>query len=333
MTKIILLTSLLSILAFAGEYPQIFIGTRGGYQWALDDGYKHLSPEGAILGVYSGLQLTPSWEWDVGYQYHDELKADTTSINVKTWLIESALRYNWYLQDNLSLYGRLGTAYWRMGKAQSSSNESNVTGFSPLGEVGINYHSNPNIRWSAGYQYINSIGKSNTGEYDSHGLLISLAYTFGGVNPSTSVQPTSIPIPESTPVKEAVNVRSSSQIQTFMPRAVVGLFAFDAIEPSQDFTKQLTDVVAILSTYPQAQAIVVGHADSIGSDAYNQKLSERRAQTVFDKLIQLGVTPTQLEWRGEGSSRPVADSKISTERAKNRRVEVTIPCFQFQPQS
>ncbi|MEL7458645.1 hypothetical protein L4D18_07440 [Vibrio campbellii] len=56
---------------------------------------------------------THSWSWDVGYQYHDELKADVTSVNVKTWFIESALRYDWYLQDNLSLYGQLA-AYWDM---------------------------------------------------------------------------------------------------------------------------------------------------------------------------------------------------------------------------
>ena len=87
----------------ATEPPPIFVGVKGGYQWALDDTYNHSNPEGTILGLYSGLQFTPSWSWDLGYQYHDELKADATSVNVKTWLIESALRYDWYLQDNLSL--------------------------------------------------------------------------------------------------------------------------------------------------------------------------------------------------------------------------------------
>jgi OOP family OmpA-OmpF porin len=181
LNKTILFTSLLSLPVLAAtESPQFFVGVKGGYQWALDDNYHHSNPEGTILGLYSGLQFTPSWSWDLGYQYHDELKVDATSVNVKTWLIESALRYNWYLQDNLSLYGRLGAAYWDMEKLQLSSNKSDATGFSPLGEVGVNYNFNPNVRLSAGYQYIDSIGKSNTGKYDSQGVLVSLTYTFGG---------------------------------------------------------------------------------------------------------------------------------------------------------
>lgn len=69
-----------------------------------DNSYKHLIPKGAIFGVCSGLPFPPAWSWDVGYQYHDDLKADAASVNVKTWLIESALRYDCYLQENLSLY-------------------------------------------------------------------------------------------------------------------------------------------------------------------------------------------------------------------------------------
>lgn len=117
MKKITLLASLLSIPVLAEtEPPQFFIGAKGGYQWASDDTYNHSEPSGSIWGVYGGVHLSSVWSWDMGYQYHDELKADATSVNVKTWLIESALRYDWYLQDNLSLYGRLGVAYWDMEK-------------------------------------------------------------------------------------------------------------------------------------------------------------------------------------------------------------------------
>ncbi|MCT7948094.1 OmpA family protein, partial [Shewanella septentrionalis] len=59
-------------------------------------------------------------------------------------------------------------------------------------------------------------------------------------------------------------------------------------------------------------------------------ISEHRAQAVVNKLIELGVTPTQLEWRGEGESQPVADNNTAEGRAANRRVEITITSFQFQ---
>ncbi len=312
MKKIVLVMSLLTTpVQAAAESPQFFIGVKGGYQWALDDNYTHSNPEGAIFGINSGLQFTPAWSWDIGYQYHDELKADATSINVKTWLIESALRYDWYLQDNLSLYGRLGATYWDMEKKQLSSYKRDATGFSPLGELGINYHFNPNVRVSTGYQYIDSIGKSNTGKYDSHGLLVSLTYTFG-----SATQPTL--------------VETAPQIHVFSPKTTDGLFGFDVIELSQEFIDQLAEVSSVLNAYPQAQAVIVGHTDSTGSTHYNQKLSKRRAQAVVNKLLELGVTPTQLEWKGEGESQPVADNNTAEGRAKNRRVEITIPSFQFQ---
>jgi len=180
MKKTLLLTSLLSIPVLAAtESPQFFGGVKGGYQWALDDKYEHSNPEGTILGIYGGLQFTPSWSWDLGYQYHDKLYADSTSVNTNTWLIESALRYDHYLQDNLSLYGRLGAAYWDMEKTQLSQTKRYSTGLSPLAEVGINFNFNPNVRLSTGYQYIDRIGGSNTGKYDSRGVLVSLTYMFG----------------------------------------------------------------------------------------------------------------------------------------------------------
>ena len=331
MRKIILLTSLFTIPVLAAtESPQFFLGLKGGYQSALDDNYNHSNPEGTILGLYSGLQFNPSWSWDLGYQYHDKLKADATSVDVKIWLIESALRYDWYLQDNISLYGRLGAAYWDMEKTQLSLGKGDVAGFSPLGEVGVNYFFSPNMRLSTGYQYIDSIGKSNTGKYDSHGLLLSLTYTFGSATQPTLVETTPTPIIKDASAKEAITAKTSPQVQEFSPKIVDGLFSFDSIQLSQEFIDQLTETSSVLNSYLQAQATVVGHTDSTGSAVYNQKLSEHRAQAVVNKLIELGVTPTQLEWRGEGESQPAADNATSEGREKNRRVEVTTPIFQFQ---
>ncbi len=331
MKKIILLAGLLNAPGLAAtEFSQVFVGVKGGYQWAQDDNYHHSNPEGTILGLYSGLQFTPSWSWDLGYQYHDELKADATSINVKTWLIESALRYDWYLQDNLSLYGRIGVAYWDMEKAQPSLDNLDATGFSPIGEMGINYHFNPNARLSTGYQYIDSIGKSNTGKYDSHGLLVSLTYTFGSTTQPALVETAPTSMIEDTPVKETATVKTPLQIQVFSQQTTDGLFGSDSVKFNQEFIDQLIEISSVLNSYPQAQAKVVGHTDSTGSALYNQNLSEYRAQAVVNKLIELGATPTQLEWTGEGESQPVADNNTAEGRAKNRRVEVTISSFQYK---
>ena len=69
---------------------------------------------------------------------------------------------------------------------------------------------------------------------------------------------------------------------------------------------------------------VVGHTDSKGSDAYNQKLSERRASTVANFLVNEGIPSQRIEAYGQGEKNPVATNKTAEGRAQNRRVEVAV---------
>ena len=74
-----------------------------------------------------------------------------------------------------------------------------------------------------------------------------------------------------------------------------------------------------------AQLSVTGHTDSVGSDAYNQKLSDRRAHSVVDYLVQSGVPRNSfVSVSGAGESQPVADNKTADGRALNRRTEIKI---------
>lgn len=315
----------------SSQFPSFFIQVKGGHQWASDNTYSHSNPNDSIWGVYGGLQFTPDWSWDVGYQYHDNLNADITSVNIKTRLIESAFRYDWYLEENLSLYGRLGVAYWDMEKNSISSDKLEATGFSPIGELGVNYNFTPSFRLSAGYQYIDSLGESHTGKYDSHGFLIGLAYSFGGGTKTDLVNGTSNPLVEkaSDPVAEIVDVEPLPNIQIFPLKRINGLFDFDSVKIGDDFFEQLSELALVLNIYPQARVIITGHTDATGTSLYNQTLSEKRAQVVVNQLIELGVSPSQVDWSGEGEFRPIVDNTSKEGRAKNRRVDITIPSFQF----
>ncbi|NBO15990.1 MAG: OmpA family protein, partial [Betaproteobacteria bacterium] len=70
--------------------------------------------------------------------------------------------------------------------------------------------------------------------------------------------------------------------------------------------------------------IAVGHTDSVGSDAYNQKLSVRRAEAVKAYLVTKGIEKNRIYTEGKGERSPVADNKTAAGRAKNRRVEVEV---------
>ena len=84
----------------------------------------------------------------------------------------------------------------------------------------------------------------------------------------------------------------------------------------------LDQVVAGLREHPGVRYEVAGFTDSVGSDAYNEDLSDRRSTTVYDYLVGHGVPASQLIKRGYGESNPVASNETADGRAQNRRVEV-----------
>ena len=88
--------------------------------------------------------------------------------------------------------------------------------------------------------------------------------------------------------------------------------------------KELRKAVEFVSKYPGAKVSLDGHTDNIGSEQYNQRLSEKRAAAVKDYLSKHGVDGSKIETRGFGKSRPIADNSTEKGRFQNRRVEVLI---------
>jgi outer membrane protein OmpA-like peptidoglycan-associated protein len=86
----------------------------------------------------------------------------------------------------------------------------------------------------------------------------------------------------------------------------------------------LAKVAGILEAYPGLKVQVEGYTDSVGSDDYNQKLSENRASTVKDFLISQGVSSNNITSQGFGKNSPVADNATSSGRAQNRRVNMVV---------
>jgi len=101
-------------------------------------------------------------------------------------------------------------------------------------------------------------------------------------------------------------------------------FAFDSAEIEPQFFPVLDDLAATLQQYPQTTVGVIGHTDSIGSDAYNLELSERRAESVAAYVVRGGVQPERIYIDGRGESEPIASNATDEGRARNRRVEVVL---------
>ncbi|MFN3820173.1 OmpA family protein [Blastomonas sp.] len=117
-------------------------------------------------------------------------------------------------------------------------------------------------------------------------------------------------------------VRDGDSLLLNMPSEVT--FDVDSSAVKPQFRNTLNDVAATLVQYESTYIDVYGHTDSTGSDAYNQTLSERRAQSVSSYLSSRGVQPARLATRGFGESQPVASNTTEDGRAQNRRVEIRI---------
>ncbi|MDC7825521.1 OmpA family protein [Pseudomonas sp. BLCC-B13] len=102
-------------------------------------------------------------------------------------------------------------------------------------------------------------------------------------------------------------------------------FDYDKSVVKEESKADIKAVADFMSQYPQTTTTVEGHTDSNGSDAYNQGLSERRANAVRDVLVnQYGVAGDRVSSVGYGESRPVADNSTDEGRAVNRRVEASV---------
>jgi outer membrane protein OmpA-like peptidoglycan-associated protein len=102
-------------------------------------------------------------------------------------------------------------------------------------------------------------------------------------------------------------------------------FDFDKAQVKEESYGDIKALADFMKQYPQTSTVVEGHTDSVGSDAYNQGLSERRAGAVRDVLVnQYGVESGRVQAVGYGESRPVADNATSEGRAINRRVEAEV---------
>jgi outer membrane protein OmpA-like peptidoglycan-associated protein len=117
-------------------------------------------------------------------------------------------------------------------------------------------------------------------------------------------------------------VRRGQQIVLEMPGDVT--FAFDKYDIQPRFRPVLDTVAQTLSKYSATYIDVDGHTDAIGSVAYNQTLSEKRAFSVANYLSERAVTPVRMHVEGFGKTEPIASNATVTGRAANRRVEIVL---------
>jgi OOP family OmpA-OmpF porin len=141
--------------------------------------------------------------------------------------------------------------------------------------------------------------------------------------PAPAPAPAAAPAPAPAPAPAAAPARPPAAASK-VTYAADAFFDFDKSVLKAEGKAKLDDLVGKMKAINLEVIIAVGHTDSVGTDAYNQKLSVRRAEAVKAYLVSKGVEKNRVYTEGKGEKQPVADNKTAQGRAKNRRVEIEV---------
>jgi len=126
------------------------------------------------------------------------------------------------------------------------------------------------------------------------------------------------------PVAPAAAPAAAKPVSEKVTMSADAHFDFDKAVLKPEGKAKLDDLVGKLQAVNLEVIIAVGHTDSIGTEAYNMKLSMRRANAVKDYLVSKGIDANRIHTEGKGESQPIASNKTKEGRAKNRRVEIEV---------
>lgn len=296
-----------------------------------DTGYK----------VFGGYQLNKNFALEGGYFDLGKFgyKATTVPLGTLTGTIKvRGVNFDLVgmlpVTEKFSAFGRAGVNYAQSRDTFSGTGLVVVTNPNPRKRqanfkvgLGLQYAFSDAlaVRLEAERYRINdAIGKK--GDIDLFSL--GLVYRFGAKTPEPVVaapEPVAAaPAPEPVVVTPPPPPPAPVPVSEKVTFSAESLFDFDKSAVKADGKAALDDLLTKLKGMNTEVMITVGHTDSVGSDAYNKKLSIRRAEAVKAYLISKGIEASRVYTEGKGESQPVADNKSAEGRAKNRRVTVEV---------
>ncbi len=210
-------------------------------------------------------------------------------------------------------YVSAGVAHQSIGQADRGGRDRST--FANVG-TGLKYYFTENFFAKASVDGMYNID-ADEGEWMA-GVGVGLNFG-GGARQVAAVEPTPEPAPapivdnEPEPAPEVVRVELDVK------------FDFDKSRVREESYSDIKNLADFMQQYPQTTTTVEGHTDSVGTDQYNQRLSERRAEAVRNVLVnEYGVQGNRVNSVGYGKSRPVADNSTEEGRQINRRVEAEV---------
>lgn len=278
-------------------------------------------------GVFGGYQITDNFAVEAGYDFYGQLKGhqgDSVRARHTAHGLNLSLKASYPVAyvDGLDVYGRLGAALIRSDYTQHDDGVKTASEHklkvSPVFAAGVEYAILPELAARLEYQWVAKVGKvdqfSDVSYSPSIGSVsLGLSYRFG-----QSAAP--------APVVEVVNKKFALSSDV--------LFAFGKANLKPEAAQSLDNLQQEISKVGSLSSVeVAGYTDRIGSDKYNQKLSQERANTVANYLVSKSISPDVIKAVGYGEANPVTGNTCDAVKgrkaliaclAPDRRVEVSV---------
>ncbi len=331
----------LGLSAFAASAEDMY---RGAWYAVPGVSYMHtdndLEADNGVRGgfISLGKELSPSWDLQgrLGYNRLDE---DTDIVGASGKYKQTTLGLDalyMFSRDKFRPFLLAGVGAARNNVDYSGVGIGDKTKTSVMANVGLGlqylFSDSFGLQADVRHQWSKSDAKSSTNDFDADGTIRNTLVNLGaifrfGAPAAVVAEPTPEPAPiaaapEPTPEPAPAPVVCTPQVETITVGAEK-LFSFDKANLRDEGKAALDEAAAKIKANPEFKAVIVtGHTDRLGTDEYNQKLSERRANIVRDYLTAQGVDQSIIQAIGKGESEPVVEC------AGNSKTQKLITCLQ-----
>lgn len=339
MKKSVMLASTMLVFSPLFAQAEPYLGAKVGYTWLEGScvGDNSCSDNDLAGGVYGGYNFSDMFALEAGYDLLGDF--DTASglnrLDDKMTALTLAPKLSFPLNDQFDLYGKLGAAW---------VDYDDVDDTVLMTALGGEFSLTNNWLGRVEYQRLNNLTKGPIDNLNTNSLFFGLTYQFGSEEATSApiveqepiLEPASEPVKQPEPIKQEVKqepapaVLEPAKKPKLFQEYGVELFDHDSSILAANSAQYFDWLVGVMKKYPQAHAQIIGHTDSRGSAEYNQKLSERRAQSVANYLYTQGIAKERITVRGMGEESPKASNDTAQGRMENRRVEVIIDEFEIQ---
>jgi OOP family OmpA-OmpF porin len=317
-----------------------YVGAKVGVGWldsACVSGEK-CDDDAIGAGIYSGYNFTDKLGIELSSDFLGDYKTSfskngtTAAFSDPLIAISLTPMYRLPVQQEFDVFFKAGPAYISHG------GEDDV-----VLSAGVGVEKQLSSDWAlrVEYQYFDDFDDNFVQDLNSNLLSVGVSYNFGTGNttasaaavaasavavtqaPSESITEPAVVVEEKTTV-----VVTKAQTESYSQE----MFATNSTELSTDGKTALEPLVEVLKTHPQSTVDVVGHTDSTGAAEYNMMISKKRAAAVAAHIEEQGIDAERISVSGKGEENPVASNDTAEGRAQNRRVDATIPAFEYQEQ-